>query len=79
MIGITLCSILTGVYGGAVFAEVLAVYVERIPWLLEYLQDVGVQKVDITLLNSTGTHRGNTPEELDTRLRLLRAVVGGRR
>jgi nickel-dependent lactate racemase len=35
-----------------------------IPWLLEYLLDHGVTRENITLLNSTGTHRGNTPEEL---------------
>lgn len=39
-----------------------------IPWLLEYLHSFGVPQVDITLLNSTGTHRGNTPEELDVML-----------
>ncbi|OAI56375.1 hypothetical protein AYO49_00820 [Verrucomicrobiaceae bacterium SCGC AG-212-N21] len=39
-----------------------------IPWILEYLQAAAVPKVDITLLNSTGTHRGNTPEELDSML-----------
>lgn len=39
-----------------------------IPWLLEYLHSIGVSQVDITLLNSTGTHRGNTPEELDVML-----------
>ena len=36
-----------------------------IPWLLSYLHDAGVPEESITLLNSTGTHRGNTPEELD--------------
>lgn len=39
-----------------------------IPWLLDHLHSLGVPKVDITLLNSTGTHRGNTPEELDVML-----------
>ena len=39
-----------------------------IPWLLEYLHQNGVAKENITLLNSTGTHRGNTPEELDVML-----------
>lgn len=39
-----------------------------IPWLVDYLRTMGVPKVDITLLNSTGTHRGNTPEELDVML-----------
>jgi len=34
-----------------------------IPWLLEALGDV--PKDNITLLNATGTHRPNTPEELD--------------
>jgi len=39
-----------------------------IPWLLEYLHDAGVPAEAITLLNSTGTHRGNTEEELDVML-----------
>jgi nickel-dependent lactate racemase len=39
-----------------------------IPWLIEELESFGVPSVDITLLNSTGTHRGNTPEELDVML-----------
>jgi nickel-dependent lactate racemase len=39
-----------------------------IPWLIEELESYGIPKVDITLLNSTGTHRGNTPEELDVML-----------
>jgi len=39
-----------------------------IPWLLSYLHEAGVPEGDITLLNSTGTHRGNTPEELDVML-----------
>jgi lactate racemase len=34
-----------------------------IPWLLEYLSDV--PREQILLLNSLGTHRPNTPEELD--------------
>ena len=39
-----------------------------IPWLLDYLEQNGVSREAITLLNSTGTHRGNTPEELDVML-----------
>ncbi len=39
-----------------------------IPWLLDFLRQLGVPRADITLLNSTGTHRGNTPEELDVML-----------
>lgn len=39
-----------------------------IPWLLEYLEANGASRENITLLNSTGTHRGNTPEELRTML-----------
>jgi len=39
-----------------------------IPWLLEYLHQNGVARECITLLNSTGTHRGNTAEELDVML-----------
>jgi lactate racemase len=39
-----------------------------IPWLLAELHSYGVPKEAITLLNSTGTHRGNTPEELDKML-----------
>ena len=34
-----------------------------IPWLLEYLSPLAARS-RITLLNSTGTHRPNTPEEL---------------
>jgi nickel-dependent lactate racemase len=37
-----------------------------IPWLLEYLQDVPHEQ--ITLINQLGTHRPNTPEELDQML-----------
>jgi nickel-dependent lactate racemase len=37
-----------------------------IPWLLEHLE--GVPRENITLLNSTGTHRPNTPAELDKML-----------
>lgn len=39
-----------------------------IPWLLDFLRQLGVPRDAITLLNSTGTHRGNTPEELDVML-----------
>lgn len=39
-----------------------------IPWILEYLHEQGVRDEDMCLLNSTGTHRGNTPEELDIML-----------
>jgi nickel-dependent lactate racemase len=39
-----------------------------IPWLLEYLLEAGADPAKITLLNSTGTHRPNTPEELRTML-----------
>ena len=39
-----------------------------IPWLLEYLADVGVPREAITLLNSTGTHRPNTMAELEVML-----------
>lgn len=39
-----------------------------IPWLLDFLRQMGVPRDAITLLNSTGTHRGNTPEELDVML-----------
>jgi lactate racemase len=35
-----------------------------IPWLLEYLHQHGGQREQITLLNSTGTHRPNTRAEL---------------
>ena len=37
-----------------------------IPWLLEYLK--GVPREHITLLNQLGTHRPNTPEELEKML-----------
>lgn len=36
-----------------------------IPWLLDYLDRGGVSPEHITLLNQLGTHRPNTPEELD--------------
>jgi len=39
-----------------------------IPWILDYLHEAGVPKESIALLNSTGTHRGNTAEELDVML-----------
>lgn len=42
---------------------------ERImPVLLEYLHRHGVRKEQITLLNQLGTHRPNTPDELDRML-----------
>jgi nickel-dependent lactate racemase len=37
-----------------------------IPWLLEYLREV--PRDQITLINQLGTHRPNTPEELDQML-----------
>ena len=37
-----------------------------IPWLLDHLAHI--PREQITLLNSTGTHRPNTPEELDRML-----------
>lgn len=39
-----------------------------IPWILEALEKAGVSDDRITLLNATGTHRGNTPAELETML-----------
>jgi nickel-dependent lactate racemase len=39
-----------------------------IPWLLDALARAGVQDGQITLLNGTGTHRGNTRDELVTML-----------
>jgi nickel-dependent lactate racemase len=39
-----------------------------IPWLLEYLGSIGVQREQITLLNQLGTHRPNTQAELETML-----------
>ena len=39
-----------------------------LPWLLDYLHAHGVRDEQIVLLNSTGTHRPNTPEELDVML-----------
>ncbi|MCE0499578.1 MAG: nickel-dependent lactate racemase [Methylacidiphilales bacterium] len=44
-----------------------------IPWILETLACAGVKDGQITLLNATGTHRGNTPAELETML--TKAVV----
>lgn len=44
-----------------------------IPWLLEYLTEAGAERDAITLLNSTGTHRPNTREELE--VMLTRPVV----
>jgi hypothetical protein len=48
-----------------------------IPWLLGYLEEAGVQREQITLLNQLGTHRPNTPEELEKML--TPAVVAGYR
>ncbi len=48
-----------------------------IPWLLGYLEEAGVQREQITLLNQLGTHRPNTREELETML--TPAVVAGYR
>lgn len=39
-----------------------------LPWLLDYLHRCGVRDEQLVLLNSTGTHRANTPVELDTML-----------
>lgn len=39
-----------------------------IPWLLEYLELAGVRREQITLLNQLGTHRPNTPAELEKML-----------
>lgn len=39
-----------------------------LPWLLDYLQRHGVRDEQIVLLNSTGTHRPNTPAELEQML-----------
>jgi len=39
-----------------------------LPWLLDYLHQHGVTPEQIVLLNSTGTHRPNTPAELETML-----------
>lgn len=39
-----------------------------LPWLLDYLHAHGIRDEQIVLLNSTGTHRPNTPAELDTML-----------
>ena len=39
-----------------------------LPWLLDYLHVHGVRDEQIVLLNSTGTHRSNTPAELDVML-----------
>lgn len=36
-----------------------------IPWLLDWLNSAGVAREAVTLLNSTGTHRGNTQQELE--------------
>jgi len=39
-----------------------------LPWLLAFLHQEGVQNEQIVLLNSTGTHRPNTPDELKAML-----------
>jgi nickel-dependent lactate racemase len=39
-----------------------------IPWLLDYLQAAGANPANITLLNALGTHRPNTPAELEAML-----------
>ena len=39
-----------------------------IPWLLEYLEQRGVRREQITLLNQLGTHRPNTQAELEKML-----------
>ncbi|HAB18727.1 MAG TPA: nickel-dependent lactate racemase [Verrucomicrobiota bacterium] len=39
-----------------------------IPWLLAYLETYGVRREQITLLNQLGTHRPNTPAELERML-----------
>lgn len=39
-----------------------------LPWLLDYLHAHGIRDEQIVLLNSTGTHRPNTPAELETML-----------
>jgi len=39
-----------------------------IPWLLDYLDKIGVSRESITLINQTGTHRSNTRAELETML-----------
>lgn len=39
-----------------------------LPWLLDYLHRHGVRDEQLVLLNSTGTHRPNTPAELETML-----------
>jgi len=39
-----------------------------IPWLLEYLERHGVRREQITLLNQLGTHRPNSPAELEKML-----------
>lgn len=39
-----------------------------IPWLLAYLENCGVRREQVTLLNQLGTHRPNTRAELETML-----------
>lgn len=49
---------------------------ERIlPWLLNYLHGHGVRDEQVVLLNSTGTHRPNTPAELE---RMLGSAITAR-
>lgn len=48
-IGISLVSILTGVYSGAVFAEDLAVVLERIAWLAPYAHETALTLVVIVV------------------------------
>jgi len=45
-----------------------------LPWVLDYLHGHGVRDEQIVLLNSTGTHRPNTPAELD--VMLGKAITG---
>jgi nickel-dependent lactate racemase len=39
-----------------------------IPWLLRYLAEAGVPREKVILLNALGTHRPNTPAQLETML-----------
>jgi nickel-dependent lactate racemase len=39
-----------------------------IPWFLAYLENAGASRKNITLLNALGTHRPNTPAELEQML-----------
>ncbi|MEO7774908.1 MAG: hemolysin family protein [Steroidobacteraceae bacterium] len=47
-IGITLCSILTGVYGGAVFAADLGTYLESVDWLAQYAHEIAYAIIVVT-------------------------------